>query len=357
MKTSNIDFKKLAMLEWLQRWSGSYTFISCSHWGPEYHSSLRKILGVGFRHTYFTHCEGTVSFYVPRKELDALGKYLANKVIKNPHLVRQYSARICKNTDMLTRIMKTMMRTVPSRKEYWIFRKYFDPHLAYHGFIKETVDYLPEGILAKTLTTFKHARVYSEHIYSLSEKFFRRLAEMIGKKEGYNSVSITCLTKGECEAYFATGMLPNEDILAKRYKGGCLYFDYGREFLLSESQTALFERARMRVLARKYERLKGVSAFPGRVNARCRILLNPADNAKLRTEEVLVTGMTRPEFLPAIRRASAIVTDSGGILSHAAIIAREMKIPCIVGTQISTKVLKDGDMVEVDAEKGMVRKL
>lgn len=72
---------------------------------------------------------------------------------------------------------------------------------------------------------------------------------------------------------------------------------------------------------------------------------------------ILVTTMTRPEFMPAIRRASAIVTDEGGITSHAAIVSRELDVPCIIGTKIATKVFKDGDLVEVDANKGVVRKV
>jgi len=65
--------------------------------------------------------------------------------------------------------------------------------------------------------------------------------------------------------------------------------------------------------------------------------------------------MTHPEFLPMMRKAVAFVTDEGGITCHAAIVAREMKRPCIIGTKNATKVLKDGDMVEVDAEKGIVK--
>jgi len=65
--------------------------------------------------------------------------------------------------------------------------------------------------------------------------------------------------------------------------------------------------------------------------------------------------MTTPELIGGMRKASAFVTDEGGIISHAAIIAREMKKPCIIGTKIATKVLKDGDLVEVDADRGVVR--
>lgn len=73
--------------------------------------------------------------------------------------------------------------------------------------------------------------------------------------------------------------------------------------------------------------------------------------------EILVTVMTSPDFMVAAKKAAAIVTDEGGITCHAAIVSREMKIPCIIGTKIATKVLKDGDIVEVDADKGVVRKI
>jgi len=73
--------------------------------------------------------------------------------------------------------------------------------------------------------------------------------------------------------------------------------------------------------------------------------------------KILVTTMTRPDFVPITRQAKAIITDEGGLTSHAAIISRELGIPCIIGTKIATKVLKDGDLVEVDASAGVVRKL
>ena len=71
----------------------------------------------------------------------------------------------------------------------------------------------------------------------------------------------------------------------------------------------------------------------------------------------MVATMTFPNFIPAMEKAAAIITDEGGLLSHAAIVSREMGIPCVVGTKIATQVLKDGDRVEVDANKGIVRKL
>ncbi len=76
---------------------------------------------------------------------------------------------------------------------------------------------------------------------------------------------------------------------------------------------------------------------------------------KVKEGDILVTSMTRPEFMPALRKAQAIITDEGGITCHAAIVARELNIPAIIGTRIATKILQDGMMVEVRANHGLVR--
>ncbi len=91
------------------------------------------------------------------------------------------------------------------------------------------------------------------------------------------------------------------------------------------------------------------------VVGRAKVVMNPALSQGFELGDVLVTTMTTPEFVFLMKDASAIVTDTGGLTSHAAIVARELKKPCIIGTKIATKVLKDGDVVEVDAELGTVK--
>ena len=86
-----------------------------------------------------------------------------------------------------------------------------------------------------------------------------------------------------------------------------------------------------------------------------RLIFTEKDLNNFKEGEILVSPMTRPEFLSVMQKALAFVTDEGGITCHAAIIAREMKKPCIISTKIATQVLKDGDLVEVDADNGVVR--
>jgi phosphoenolpyruvate synthase/pyruvate phosphate dikinase len=101
--------------------------------------------------------------------------------------------------------------------------------------------------------------------------------------------------------------------------------------------------------------IKGYSAEKGFAKGKVSIIKTTNDVSKIKFGDVLVTNMTTANLIPAMEKASAFVTDEGGITCHAAIIAREMHKPCIIGTKIATKVLKDGDEVEVDADKGIVR--
>ena len=107
--------------------------------------------------------------------------------------------------------------------------------------------------------------------------------------------------------------------------------------------------------------VKGHVANPGFAVGKAKIISalskdQEAEMATMRRGDILVTGMTRPHLMVAIRKAAAIVTDEGGIASHAAIISREYNIPCIIGTKIATKIFKNGDYIEVDARNGIVRK-
>jgi pyruvate,water dikinase len=83
--------------------------------------------------------------------------------------------------------------------------------------------------------------------------------------------------------------------------------------------------------------------------------MNTYDFPKMQTGDVLVSTMTTPDFVVLMHKAGAIVTDIGGLLCHAAIVSREINKPCVIGTKFATQILKDGDMVEVDADKGVVR--
>jgi len=104
-------------------------------------------------------------------------------------------------------------------------------------------------------------------------------------------------------------------------------------------------------------KIKGTPTSKGLISGKVKIILRKNEFNKFKKGEILVTTMTRPEFAPLMKLARAIITDEGGLTSHAAIVSRELNIPCVIGTKIATKVLKDGDLVEVDADKGVIKKI
>lgn len=100
--------------------------------------------------------------------------------------------------------------------------------------------------------------------------------------------------------------------------------------------------------------LKGAGASPGVGSGHVRIVKTPKEIGKVKQGDVLVSVMTSPDFVPAMKKASAIITDLGGATSHAAIVSRELGIPCVVGTKEATEKLKDDVVVSVDGTRGMV---
>ncbi|MDQ3885751.1 MAG: phosphoenolpyruvate synthase [Actinomycetota bacterium] len=100
--------------------------------------------------------------------------------------------------------------------------------------------------------------------------------------------------------------------------------------------------------------ISGLSASSGTATGRVRGLSAPSEDAWFADGEVLVATMTNPDWVPTMRRAAAVVTDGGGMTCHAAIVARELRVPCVVGTRKATQVLRDGELVTVDGTGGRV---
>jgi pyruvate, water dikinase len=100
--------------------------------------------------------------------------------------------------------------------------------------------------------------------------------------------------------------------------------------------------------------VRGLGASPGRASGTTRVLDSPNEESSMKDGEILVTHMTSPDWVPIMRRAAAIVTDAGGMTSHAAIVARELGLPCIVGAHDATKKLTTGTLVTVDGRAGTV---
>lgn len=183
---------------------------------------------------------------------------------------------------------------------------------------------------------------------------FERLLPRMADALGAGVEDLHLLTHEELAASLRGAALP-ADLRARRGASALLAWR-GELFVFTGPEAGqLLAHARAAAVAEAAtDRLLGVGASPGRVTGTVRVVLGPGEQDKVGKGEVLVTDMTEPDLVLACERSAAIVTDLGGMLCHAAIISRELGIPCVLATRRATQVLRDGDVVEVDGEAGTV---
>ncbi len=182
------------------------------------------------------------------------------------------------------------------------------------------------------------------------KEFLDRASELLGIS--YENLAL--LTVEEFESVISEEKVDWEEIKKRQKLVGVIYTK-DEDFIYVGKEAERFkEILEQKMKIHHVNDFRGNSASVGKVKGIARIVLNPYES-DFEDGEILITSMTRPEFVPLIRKSSAIITNEGGMTCHAAIISRELNKPCIVGTKIATKVIKDGDLIEVDANHGVVR--
>lgn len=175
----------------------------------------------------------------------------------------------------------------------------------------------------------------------------------LGKRTGYTANDIFWLTPPELHTLVRTKKLPAS--LSKRQKAAYLLFE-NKGYRVEEGKKALafIKKELPSETTKQTKTLKGMCAYPGTVIGKARIVIAATDIETLEKGEILVTRMIIPRFSAHFHKIKAVVADEGGVTSHASIIARENKLPCVMGTKIATKLLHTGDIIEVNAEAGTV---
>lgn len=145
--------------------------------------------------------------------------------------------------------------------------------------------------------------------------------------------------------------------IGKRKKGFLISVNQKSFKKISGTNTTIIFKREVNESIRNIKEFEGTVAMRGVARGSARVCDGYQDAVKKikNKKDILVCGMTTPEYVIAMRKAGAVITDEGGLTCHASIISRELKVPCIIGTKIATKVLKDGDVLEVDANKGMIK--
>ncbi|MBU0625140.1 hypothetical protein KKF05_02250 [Patescibacteria group bacterium] len=207
------------------------------------------------------------------------------------------------------------------------------------------IDNLPPETKAKALII----REETQHLTSLRDELFDfNLSKLFPKlKELTHFITPSSVFSGRS----------NQELIAEanKHQSGFIYFG-DRIFIGSQNEilSKLNIELENSLTSEKIDAFSGQAASPGIVEGSVKIIYTNNDLPKVTVGDILVSPMTRPDFLSAMKLAAAFVTDEGGITCHAAIVSREFSKPCIVGTKVATQVLRDGDWVRVDADNGQV---
>jgi phosphohistidine swiveling domain-containing protein len=205
------------------------------------------------------------------------------------------------------------------------------------------------GLLAQELTFWKTERL---DVMALADSRAADLYREAAAALSLNTDQLFAMKRDEIDSSLAQGSsVVSAETLAERRAGYCLLLRNGEVGFYEPTQQPASPEPGMAAIPGQ---LRGTTASPGVVSGRVRRVMDLSEAPLLEAGEILVTPMTRPEYGVALDRAAAFVTDEGGRMCHAAIIAREMKKPCVIGTGQATRLLQDGMVVTVDGESGVV---
>jgi phosphohistidine swiveling domain-containing protein len=213
--------------------------------------------------------------------------------------------------------------------------------------------------LWRLLASLAYWRTHAAEVTAKTVFRSRKVLTTLAQGWGLRYKELIRLSRSEIQCMM--NMNPQQCILpdnfASRLNGyGCIIDSLGKECIVVGDELQHIIRQVIPKIDSDVSEFRGVVASGGgSVRGRVIMVTSSADIGKFKEGGILVASETTPNFVPVMKKAKAIITETGGITSHAAIVSRELKKPCIIGTKIATQVLRDGDLVEVDADHGVVR--
>ncbi len=331
----------------IKTFTREFPLIHVQIWGRRYATEFlgEKLPNVPI-HVFFLK-DGLVTGYKNTpSQSEVINPIIRSKLDNDPDFIKKYVSNKSDLLEKLFKINENSNLSLENFKKYLLdLFEYWHIHyiaqflpLDENRFTKEERDYAMD--LRKKIEKAIHNSWNS--LVPILKKLFPDLGELV------TYIELDELLKSK---------IPDKSELEKRAKDGV--FVYNGDVVNKEQLSELEEKNNFEVewnnMVDEAKEITGQIVYPGKVTGNVRVILKKDDVVNFKDGEVLVSYMTMPAFIFAIQKASAFVTDEGGITCHAAIVARELKKPCIIGTKIATKVLKDGDLVEVDAEKGVVK--
>ena len=333
------------MQKYIKVYTRENTFFCIEVWEDSQGKRLEKYFGQNVPLSIFDVHDGVASIYYHEKIFEIWQDIISKKGNSNPEVIENLMTLYASQIDQLEKIWNNgVFKTKEELVSFFDFMS--------EAWIGLSVSYcLPEtkNISKKFQDLGMELRKRSVDFLDNTDRVILKTLKNLYPKLG-DYVKYVSLEE------IKSGNLPNTKVLEARNKH---YIYSGFKMLMNIDANTVAHAHGIEIVEEKVPRglkeIKGQIAMKGKVKGVVRVLKNKSQIKDMIDGEILVTAMTTPDYLPAMNKAVAFITDEGGITCHAAIVAREMGKPCIIGTKIATLALTDGDMVEVDAERGIVK--
>lgn len=212
--------------------------------------------------------------------------------------------------------------------------------------------------LTDSLKEFAFLKLYRKDMQYKSYYHMHNWLEEVSSRFNLTIRQLRHMVPEEIEAMLLNDKLPDKNILDERVKFYTFVLQNQKLFILHGKEAREFyEKTAEKKEAVDIDELKGDCACQGKAVGVIKLIRTFEDMKKMNKGDILISPATNPNLVPAMKKAGAIVTDEGGITCHAAIVSRELGVPCITGTKLVTRAFKDGDKVDVDATKGIIRRV
>jgi phosphohistidine swiveling domain-containing protein len=295
-------------------------------------------------HLAFERADGTVYVWYKSEGISWIEATLRQRISADPRYLELVAARVLAETESMRPFYE---RPRPVSTEQLL--RYIRQYMSAYDWLEAlwTISRMPEatGHGSILIGVRKHTAKLSSGSDSLVRQSLSALYPSLGDLSAMISLR-----------EFESNSIPSREVLEQRmrtsfYFNGQIHVGMSRTVASKTFGVTFIEDA----LPSDESTIIGMTGAPGRARgAVCRVM-GHGDFGKIKPGQILVSPMTMPDFIREMDLAAAVVTDEGGTTSHAAITAREQKKPCVVGTKVATKLLADGDVVDVDADRGTVR--
>ncbi|MBU1031256.1 MAG: PEP/pyruvate-binding domain-containing protein [Nanoarchaeota archaeon] len=332
-------------------WERNYSPFILSAW-QESLNIIKQETGFSFSRFTCVYQNEVVEHFRNEEEELSFEKIVGEKILKRSDFLKRIIKKHTKEAQELKKLYNDKKRTI--NEELIIeLNERFGKLSGYNAIIQRGIDFVDKKDDKKAVMLIKQRTKY-EPILGKYENILMQILVKISKDKNVDSQKLKLLTKNELVQYLETNKLPKD--LNSRSKLMVMEFAPTLKLFSGKKSNEINKLIRMMPNETKKDKVIGKPIYKGIVRGNAQVLtLNKLKDFK--EGNILVVTATIPKHNSILKKAKAIVADEGGLLSHAAILCRENKIPGVIGTKIATQVFKDGDYVEVDANKGIVRKI